>query len=44
VYHVRLVLRNRNLYQTNLNELVNRWRLAGQPEHPPSFVAYYNLT
>jgi hypothetical protein len=44
IYYVRVVLRNRNLYQTNLNELVNRWRLAGQPEPPPSFFAHYDLT
>ena len=44
VYYVRVVLRNRDAYQTNLNELVNRWRLVGQPDPPPSFFAHYDLT
>ncbi|MFO0105360.1 MAG: hypothetical protein ACK516_08775, partial [Cyanobium sp.] len=44
VYYVRVVLRNRNAYQSNLNELVNRWRLLGQPDPPPSFFAHYDLT
>jgi hypothetical protein len=44
VYYVRVVLRNRDVYQTNLNELVNRWRLVGQPDPPPSFFAHYDLT
>lgn len=44
VYYVRVVLGNRNAYQTNLNELVNRWRLVGQPDPPPSFFAHYDLT
>lgn len=44
VYYFRVVLSNRNQYQTNLNELVNRWRLVGQPDPPPSFFAHYDLT
>lgn len=44
VYYVRVVLRNRSVYQANLNELVNRWRLAGQPEPPASFFVHYDLT
>jgi hypothetical protein len=44
VYYVRVVLRNRNEYQNNLNELVNRWRLVGQPDPPPTFFAHYDLT
>ncbi len=44
VYYVRVVLRNRNEYQHNLNELVNRWRLVGEPDPPPSFFAHYDLT
>jgi hypothetical protein len=44
VYYVRVVLRNRDQYQTNLNELVSRWRLVGQPDPPPSFFAHYDLT
>ena len=44
VYYVRVVLRNRDAYQTNLNELVNRWRLVGQPDPPASFFAHYDLT
>ncbi len=43
VYYVRVVLRNRNEYQNNLNELVNRWRLVGQPDPPPTFFAHYDL-
>jgi hypothetical protein len=43
VYYVRVVLRNRSTYQTNLNELVSRWRMAGQPDPPPSFFALYDL-
>lgn len=44
VYYVRVVLRNREEYQTNLNELVSRWRLVGQPDPPASFFAHYDLT
>jgi hypothetical protein len=44
VYYARVVLGNRSRYQTSLNELVNRWRLLGQPDPPPSFFAHYNLT
>jgi hypothetical protein len=44
VYYVRVVLRNRSDYQTKLNELVNRWRLVGQPDPPPTFFAHYDLT
>jgi hypothetical protein len=44
VYYVRVVLRNRDEYQTNLNELVSRWRLVGQPDPPASFFAHYDLT
>jgi hypothetical protein len=44
MYYVRVVLRNRNEYQNNLNELVNRWRLVGQPDPPPTFFDHYDLT
>jgi hypothetical protein len=44
VYYVRVVLRNRSEYQTNLNDLVSRWRLVGQPDPPPTFFAHYDLT
>jgi hypothetical protein len=44
VYYVRVVLPNRNAYQNNLNDLMNRWRLVGQPDPPASFFAHYDLT
>lgn len=44
VYYARVVLANRSRYQSSLNELVNRWRLLGQPDPPSSFFAHYDLT
>jgi hypothetical protein len=44
VYYVRVVLGNRSKYQSNLNELMNRWRLLGQPDPPAAFFAHYDLT
>lgn len=44
VYYARVVLGKRSRYQSSLNELVNRWRLLGQPDPPPSFFAHYDLS
>jgi hypothetical protein len=44
VYYVRVVLRNRTTYKANLNELMNRWRMAGEPDPPASFFALYDLS
>lgn len=44
VYYVRVVLPNRTTYKANLNELMHRWRMVGQPDPPGSFFALYDLS
>jgi len=43
VIHILQSLRRRRAYKSDLEGLVNRWRMAGKPDPADSFFAHYHL-